>query len=337
MQIASSPNLLFIIAIAIVIVLYVFTNSAVLVLVERKVCGRIQQRPGPTEVGPFGLLQTAIDGLKLMGKQLIVPEKADSKLFKLAPVLSFVPPIVALIVVPFSKVLQVNDLDVGVLFIIALASLNVLAILIAGWSSANKYSLFGAIRSVAQNIAYEIPLLMSLLSAVLWVGSLRLSDLVEAQGGHWFVFNVFGFIGFCIYFITGMAETNRAPFDLPEAESELTAGFHTEYTGMGFGLFFLGEYTNMLLVASIATSLFLGGYNLPFFTLEGSGILLEGLRLLIFLAKVYFLIIVMIWMRWTFPRVRFDQLLNLCWKYLIPISMVNLAAEAIWIKALGGN
>ncbi|PLX41852.1 MAG: NADH-quinone oxidoreductase subunit NuoH [Deltaproteobacteria bacterium] len=332
----ESPNILLIVVAAVVMVLYVFTNSAVLVWVERKVSAHIQRRPGPFEVGPFGLLQTAIDGLKLMAKQLIIPGKADKRLFMLAPVLSFVPPIAALLTVPFGKVVQVQNLDIGILFILSLAALNVLAILIAGWASANKYSLFGAVRSVAQNIAYEIPLLLSLLTAVLWMGTLNLGELVDAQGGFWFVFTPFGFVAFLIYFVTGMAETNRAPFDLPEAESELTAGFHTEYSGMGFGLFFLGEYTNMILVSAIATSLFLGGYNLPFVTLNGEGVLWELIRVLIFLAKAYFLIFVMIWMRWTFPRVRFDQLLNLCWKVLIPFSLVNLAAAAIWIKAVGG-
>ena len=332
MSLFNYPIVLMILA-ALVVVIYVFTNSAVLVLVERKVCGFIQRRPGPYEVGPWGLLQTAVDGLKLMGKQIIIPENADKRIFMLAPVMSFVPPIVAMIVVPFSRHVQVRDLDIGVLFVLALAAVNVLAILIAGWSSANKYSLFGAVRAVAQNVAYEIPLLLSLLSAVLWYGSLKLSVLVEAQGGLWYVFTPWGFLAFVIYFVTGLAETNRAPFDLAEAESELTAGFHTEYAGMGFGLFFLGEYTNMLLMASMATALFLGGYHLPFITIKADGVALEILRVLIFLGKVYFLIFLMIWMRWTFPRVRFDQLLNFCWKILIPLSMFNLALTAVALKA----
>lgn len=307
------------------IVIFAFANAAIMVLVERKVCGHIQRRPGPFEVGPFGLLQTAIDGLKLMSKELLIPRNSDSWLFRLAPVLSFVPPIAALMVVPFSKSLQVRDLDIGVLFILSLAALNVLALLIAGWSSANKYSLFGAIRAVAQSVAYEIPLLISLVTAVLWVGSLKMSDIVAAQGTVWFAFRPWGFVAFLIYFITGLAETNRAPFDLPEAESELTAGFHTEYAGMGFGLFFLGEYTNMVLVAAIATTLFLGGWHGPFLDIPYTG-------LLWFLLKVYGMLIVMIWMRWTFPRVRFDQLLNFCWKVLIPVSLVNLAVTAVVMK-----
>jgi NADH-quinone oxidoreductase subunit H len=332
-----TPPLGILVAVLLVVV-FVFTNSAVLVYVERKLCGHIQRRPGPYEVGPFGILQTAIDGLKLMGKQILIPNGADRKLFMLAPILSFVPPIVAMIVVPFSDSVQVRDLDIGVLFVLSLAAVNVLAILIAGWSSSNKYALFGAIRAVAQNVAYEIPLLISLLTAVLWTGSFKLSAFVDAQtgsvleGANWFIFTPWGFVAFMVYFITGMAETNRAPFDMPEAESELTAGFHTEYSGMGFGLFFLGEYTNMLLMASIATTLFLGGYHLPFVTLSGSGFFIELMQVCIFLLKTYGLIFIMIWIRWTFPRVRFDQLMNFCWKFLIPVSMINLAITAIVLK-----
>lgn len=317
-----------------IIVIFAFTNAAVMVLVERKLCGRIQRRPGPFEVGPFGLLQTAVDGLKLMGKQIIIPEGADGKLFRLAPIIAFVPPIVALIVVPFSQKLQVRDLDIGVLFIMSLSAINVIALVIAGWASNNKYSLFGAIRAVAQSVAYEIPLLLSLITIVFWVGSLRMGDIVAAQTGLWFVFTPMGFVAFLIYFITGIAETNRAPFDMPEAESELTAGFHTEYSGMGFGLFFLGEYTNMILVAAIATTLFLGGWHpLPFLTTMDTGFFATVLTLLSFLVKTYGLLLVMIWIRWTFPRVRFDQLLNFCWKVLIPIAMVNLVITALWLKS----
>lgn len=321
------PELVRIAVSVLVVVAFAFTNAAVMVLVERKVCGHIQRRPGPFEVGPHGILQTAVDGVKLMAKQILVPERADGRLFRLAPILSFVPPIAALIVVPFSESLQVRDLDVGILFILSLAAVNVLAVLIAGWSSANKYSVFGAIRAVAQNVAYEIPLLICLVTIVLWVGSFRMSAIVAAQDGWWFVFTPMGFVAFLIYFVTAVAETNRAPFDLPEAESELTAGFHTEYAGMGFGLFFLGEYTNMVLVAAIATTLFLGGWHaLPFVAIPYTGAIW-------FLAKVYGLLVLMIWIRWTFPRVRFDQLLNFCWKVLVPLSMANLAITALWLKS----
>ena len=332
-----SPNLelLRIVISVAIVVAFAFGNAAIMVLVERKIAGHIQRRPGPYEVGPHGILQTAVDGVKLIAKQVLVPRGASRNLFRLAPLLSFVPPIAALIVVPFSSSLQVRDLDIGVLFILALAAINVLAILIAGWSSANKYSLFGAIRSVAQNVAYEIPLLLSLLTVVLWVGSFSMADIVKAQGGYWFLFTPMGFVAFVMYFVTGLAETNRAPFDLPEAESELTAGFHTEYAGMGFGLFFLGEYTNMVLVCAIATTLFLGGWNGPaFLAVSGPGVLANLYQLAWFLVKAYGLLVVMIWIRWTFPRVRFDQLLNFCWKVLIPISMANLAATAIWLKVI---
>jgi len=330
---AFPPEIFRILLSVAVLVIFTFTNAAVMVWAERKVCGHIQRRPGPFEVGPFGLLQTAIDGVKLMGKQILIPNGADRKLFRLAPMISFVPPIAALLVVPFSSSLQVRDLDIGVLFILSLAAMNVLALLIAGWSSANKYSLFGAVRAVAQAVAYEIPLLISLLTIVLWVGSFKMSDIVAAQGGYWFAFTPMGFVAFFIYFVTGLAETNRAPFDLPEAESELTAGFHTEYSGMGFGLFFLGEYTNMFLVCAIAATLFLGGWHGPaMLTTSSTGFFANVYQILWFLLKVYGLLLVMIWARWTFPRVRFDQLLNFCWKVLIPISLANLALTALWLK-----
>jgi NADH-quinone oxidoreductase subunit H len=330
---AFPPEIFRILLSVAVLVIFTFTNAAVMVWAERKVCGHIQRRPGPFEVGPFGLLQTAIDGVKLMGKQILIPNGADRKLFRLAPMISFVPPIAALLVVPFSSSLQVRDLDIGVLFILSLAAMNVLALLIAGWSSANKYSLFGAVRAVAQAVAYEIPLLISLLTIVLWVGSFKMSDIVAAQGGYWFAFTPMGFVAFFIYFVTGLAETNRAPFDLPEAESELTAGFHTEYSGMGFGLFFLGEYTNMFLVCAIAATLFLGGWHGPaFLTTSSTGFFANVYQILWFLLKVYGLLLVMIWARWTFPRVRFDQLLNFCWTVLIPISMANLVLTALWLK-----
>ncbi|HQP51815.1 MAG TPA: NADH-quinone oxidoreductase subunit H, partial [Syntrophorhabdaceae bacterium] len=228
-----------------------------------------------------------------------------------APTLIFLPVLVSFVVIPFDAYLQVKDINVGILVILAFSSLSVLSILIAGWGSNNKYSLIGSIRSVAQNIAYEIPLLLSLLPIIIIAQSFSLRDIVEAQKGLWFV--VYQPFAFLIFFTASVAETNRTPFDLPEAESELVAGFHTEYSGMRFALFFLAEYTNIFIVSAIATTFFLGGYNGP---------ILPGI--IWFFIKTYFLVFVILWMRWTFPRVRFDQLLNLSWKILIPVALVNL-------------
>lgn len=293
-----------------VMVLVVF-NALILTWAERKVAGHMQRRIAAKEVGPFGLIQPIADSLKLLGKELLTPLNVDRSLFYLAPTLIFIPVLVSFVVIPFDSYLQVKDINVGILVILAFSSLSVLSILIAGWGSNNKYSLIGAIRSVAQNIAYEIPLLLSLLAIVFMVNSLSLRDIVEAQKGVWFV--VFQPFAFLIFFITSVAETNRTPFDLPEAESELVAGFHTEYSGMRFALFFLAEYTNIFIVCAIATTFFLGGYLGP---------ILPGI--VWFFIKTYFLVFVILWMRWTFPRVRFDQLLNFSWKVLIPASLVNL-------------
>jgi NADH-quinone oxidoreductase subunit H len=293
------------------VMVLVVINALILTWAERKVAGHMQRRIAAKEVGPFGLIQPIADSLKLLGKELITPLNVERPLFYLAPTLIFLPVLVSFVVIPFDSYLQVKDINVGILVILAFSSLSVLSILIAGWGSNNKYSLIGAIRSVAQNIAYEIPLLLSLLAVVFMVNSLSLRDIVEAQKGVWFV--VFQPFAFLIFFITSVAETNRTPFDLPEAESELVAGFHTEYSGMRFALFFLAEYTNIFIVCAIATTFFLGGYQGP---------ILPGI--VWFFIKTYFLVFVILWMRWTFPRVRFDQLLNFSWKVLIPASLVNL-------------
>ncbi len=318
------PELIRIVISAVIIIAFVFLNAMVLGYAERKLAGYIMRRPGPMEVGPQGILQLMIDGVKLIGKQLIVPKESGHALFRIAPLLAFIPVGLAFVVIPFSDKLQARDLDVGLVFMLAIMSVNVVAVLVAGWSSNNKYSLFGAIRSVAQNVAYEIPMLLSLLSVVLMANTLSLKGIVLAQHPVWYV--VCQPLAFIIYFVAGLAETNRAPFDLPEAESELTAGFHTEYSGMSFSLFILAEYTNMFFVCSIAVVLFLGGWSgipLPFYAYSGG---------IWFLLKVYALLFVMIWVRWTYPRVRFDQLLNFCWKYLIPFSLVNLMLTAILVK-----
>ncbi len=301
-------------------------NALFLVWLERKVAGHIQLRPGPMEVGPHGLLQTIADGLKLVGKELILPAKADHKLFFLAPVMVFMPVLVGFLVLPFGPTLVIRNMNVGLLLIFAFSTITVLAILAGGWASNNKYALLGAVRSVAQNVAYEIPLLLAVMSVVLMTNSFNLSTIVEAQNRFWFI--LFQPIAGLIYLISATAETNRAPFDIPEAESELVAGFHTEYGGMGFGLFFLAEYTNMFLVSAVATTLFFGGWNGPF------GISLGLPGVVWFLVKTYILIFVIMWVRWTFPRVRFDQLMNFSWKIMIPIALANLVATAVVIKFL---
>ena len=299
-------------------------NALFLVWLERKVAGHIQLRPGPMEVGPHGLLQTIADGIKLMGKELIVPLTADKKLFVLAPVLVFTPVLIGFLVLPFGPNMVIRDINLGVLLIFAFSTFTVLAILAGGWASNNKYALLGAIRSVAQNVAYEIPLLLAVLSVVLMVNSLRFSEIVIWQQNHfWSIF--LQPVAGLIYLISATAETNRAPFDIPEAESELVAGFHTEYSGMGFGLFFLAEYTNMFIVSAVATGLFFGGWDGPFGGLGIPGVFW-------FLFKTYALIFIIMWVRWTFPRVRFDQLMNFSWKVLIPLSLANLVLTAVIVK-----
>jgi NADH-quinone oxidoreductase subunit H len=319
------PDVARIVAGGIALVTLVQVNTLFLVWLERKVSAHIQLRLGPMEVGPHGILQTIVDGIKLLGKELITPRHVDRKLYVLAPVVVFTGVLASLVVIPFSEQLQVRDLNVGVLLIFAFSAFNVLAILIGGWSANNKYSLLGAIRSVAQSVAYEIPLLLVVLNVLLWTNSLQMSTIVEAQSTTW---NVFWMpVAAVIYLICATAETNRAPFDIPEAESELVAGFHTEYSGMRFALFFLAEYSNMFIVTAVATTLFFGGWKSPpllgFLPVPG---------VVWFFLKVYVLIFVIIWVRWTFPRLRFDQLMNFSWKVMIPVSLVHLVVYAGIIK-----
>ena len=297
----------------------VSVNALFLIWVERKVSAHMQVRLGPMEVGPHGAIQSVADALKLMGKELITPEEVDRPIYLLAPIVVFLPVLICFLVIPFSPTLIIKDMNVGLVLILAFSTLAVLAILMAGWSSNNKYAVLGAIRSVAQNVAYEIPLLITVMSIILMVGSFKLSDIVAAQSGYWYV--LVQPLAFILFIICATAETNRAPFDLPEAESELVAGFHTEYSGMRFAVFFLAEYTNMFIAASVGTVLFLGGWHGPF---------LPGV--VWFLIKVYALIFLMMWFRWTFPRVRFDQLINFAWKILIPLAFANLLITALVLK-----
>ena len=300
---------------------FVVVNALFLTWAERKVAGHMQRRIGPKEVGPFGLLQPFADMIKLLAKEMLTPANVDKPIYYLAPVLIFVPVLVSFIVIPFDGFLQAKDINVGILVVLAFSSLSVFSILLAGWGSNNKYSLIGAARSIAQNIAYEIPLMLSLLPVVFITNSLSLRDVVEAQKGFWFIIGKGQFFAFLIYFIAAVAETNRTPFDLPEAESELVSGYHTEYSGMRFALFQFAEFTNVFIVSAIATTFFLGGYNGP---------ILPGI--IWFFIKTYFLVFVIMWFRWTFPRVRFDQLLNFSWKVLIPAALLNLIVTGGLLK-----
>jgi NADH-quinone oxidoreductase subunit H len=326
MEIISTlpPELIRMVFAVIIIISFIFLNAIMMGYLERKIAGHVQRRPGPMEVGSHGILQLVVDGVKLVGKELLVPVNVDRTLFRLGPILSFTPVILPLLVIPFSEKLQARDLNLGLLFIVSMTSINVMAMLVAGWGSNNKYSMFGAMRAVAQSIAYEIPILLSMLAVVLMTNTFSLKEIVGAQQNIWFI--VLQPLAFIIYIISGVAETNRAPFDLPEAESELTAGFHTEYSGMGFSLFFLGEYTNMFTVASVATVLFLGGWHGPPLPYG------QYLGIVWFFLKVYFLLFFMIMIRWTYPRVRFDQLLNFSWKYLVPFSLANILITAVVVK-----
>ena len=309
---------------------YLTLNALFLIWFERKVSAWIQRRMGPTEVGPFGLLQTVADMGKLLSKQLITPAHVDKPLYHLAPILVFMPVVASVSLFPFSKTFAFQDLDIALVLVFAFAGMGIIGIFMAGWGSNNKYALLGAIRSVAQNVSYEIPLILAALSIVLTVGAVNphLSGmnfnhvvLAQRETGVWFV--VLQPVAAIIYIIAATAETNRAPFDIPEAESELVAGFHTEYSGMRFAMFFFAEYTNMIIVSMVATVLFFGGW---------SGPLLPGP--VWFFLKVYFVIYLIMWFRWTYPRLRFDQLMSFCWMVLIPLAILNLIVTALVVQLL---
>jgi len=309
---------------------FVGLNAAYLVWVERKGAARFQRRPGPTEVGWAGLLQPIADAAKLMSKQLIVPAGVDTTLFRVAPLLMMSPALMCLTVIPFSPTLAARNLNVGLLMVVAFGSINVMAIMLGGWASRNKYSIISAARIVSQNVAYEIPMLLVVVTMIMVTGTMNLNEIVLQQAGafwHWNIFRVWLNplmpVTFVIFFICMLAETNRAPFDMAEAESELVAGAYTEYSGMGFGVFFMAEYANILLGCSVATALFLGGWQSPIGVLPG---------VFWFLVKMYFLIFSVVWVRWTFPRTQFYGLLNLSWQILIPISLITLILASAVMK-----
>jgi NADH-quinone oxidoreductase subunit H len=294
----------------------------VLVYMERKISGHFQVRYGPMRVGWHGALQLIADSLKLLMKEDIIPKNTDKLVFMAAPVLVFVAAYLAYFTLPFAPGWVVLDLNVGLLYVVAVTSLTVLAILMAGWSSNNKYALLGGFRSVAQIVSYEVPLLVSLIPVIMLSGSLSLTKIVEAQSHLPFI--VLQPLGFLIYLISAVAEVNRGPFDIPEAESELVAGFNIEYSGMKWAMFFFAEFVNMFTVCALATLLFLGGWNGPILP-----------PLVWFFLKTYFLIFILMWVRWTFPRLRIDQLMTFCWKILLPLSFINLLLAGLWMSFYG--
>lgn len=302
-----------------------------LVLMERKVAAWFQLRIGPNRVGYWGLMQTLADALKLLSKELTGTVKADKFLYNLAPYFVIVTSLMALAVIPFSQHFQAFDINIGLFFLIAISSIGVIGILLAGWSSNNKFAMIGAMRSGVQTISYELSVGLSLLTMILIAGTPQLSQIVEVQKSGWLIVqgHIPAVFAFMIYMIAGTAETNRAPFDLVEAESELGAGFHTEYSGMKFAYFFLAEFINMFIIAAIAVTVFFGAWLSPFGITES----LPWLGVFWFLAKTLVIVLLMMWFRWTFPRLRVDQLLTLEWKYLLPLNLMNLVLMAliVWL------
>ncbi len=321
---------------AIVVFVFVLPVAGVTSWLERRVWARIQSRIGPNRVGPQGFLQWLADGIKNMLKEDIIPTAADRLLFSLAPYLVVIGFVATFAVIPFSSTLVIADLNIGVLYITAVTGLVVVGVLMAGWASNNKWSLLGGIRSAAQIVSYEIPAGLSIFPIVLLTGTLSMQGIIQAQGWapwHWFLFHSpFTFAAFFIFFVAALAEGNRTPFDLPEAESELVAGFCTEYSGMRYLLFFLAEWGNLYVIGAVVTTLFLGGWQIPHVT--DNPVLLAVLQFGVFFLKSYFWVFIAMWVRATLPRVRVDQLMSLCWKYMVPIALVNVVGTAIWMTVV---
>lgn len=307
--------------------------ALILILAERKICGYFQCRLGPNRVGPWGLFQPVADMIKIVLKELIHINRADHFLFRLASFLVIIASLCTFGALPFAKGLQAVDFNIGVFYLLAISSLGVVGILLAGWSSNSKYTTIGAMRSGAQLISYELSCGLSLLAIVVLSGTMQLSEIVEMQKDSWFIFqgHVPACIAFVIYLIAGHAETNRGPFDLPEAESELTAGYHTEYSGIQFGFYYLAEYMNMFIIAAIAATMFLGGWqplHIPGW--ESFNAVMDYIPSIVwFFGKTFFCVFLALWVRWSFPRLRIDQLLRLEWKILMPICLINILLMAL--------
>jgi len=327
-----------------VVLLITLTAVAYTVLLERKVLGRMQNRWGPSRTGPFGLLQPLADGIKLFLKEDMMPTSVERPLFILAPIIALGCALISIAVVPFGAqtmvkgvdLFQIANLNIGLLVVLGVTSIGVYGIALSGWSSNNKYSLFGSLRATAQVVSYELALGLSLVGVVLRAGSLSLRDIVNSQSRHgmlsWNILGGFQIVGFFIYLMAAYAETNRSPFDLPEAESELVAGYHTEYSSMKFAMFFMAEYANMITVACVATLLFFGGANTPFGHIF-DGVFAHGfihavLPIFWFVFKIFAFLLLYIWVRGTLPRFRYDQLMSFGWKFLLPVAMVNILATA---------
>ncbi|HEX3892769.1 MAG TPA: NADH-quinone oxidoreductase subunit NuoH [Terracidiphilus sp.] len=332
----------------IVVTVVLLTSVAYTVLLERKLVGRIQNRWGPSRVGPFGLLQPLCDGIKLFLKEDLVPTAVYRPLYLLSPVIALGCALISIAVVPFGapsvtgpggfRFFSISDINIGLLVILGITSIGVYGIALSGWSSNNKYSLLGSLRSSAQLISYELALGLSLVGVVLRAGSLDLREIVESQATHgllsWNVFGGFQFVAFFIYLMSAYAETNRSPFDLPEAESELTAGYHTEYSSMKFAMFFMAEYANMIMVGCVATLLFLGGWTSPFgdaIPLPQNIVVQSLLPILWFVIKVFAFLFLYVWVRGTLPRFRYDQLMTFGWRYLMPLAILNIVATSLWL------
>ena len=332
----------------VVVTVVMLLGVAYTVLLERKLVGRIQNRWGPSRVGPFGLLQPLVDGAKSFLKEDIIPTGVYKPLYLLAPILALSCALISIGVVPFGNpgvtgpggfhYFQIADVNIGLLVVLGITSIGVYGIALAGWSSNNKYSLLGSLRASAQLISYELALGLSLVGVVMRAGSLNLRVIVESQANKgmlsWNLFGGLQFVAFFIYLMAAYAETNRSPFDLPEAESELTAGYHTEYSSMKFAMFFMAEYANMITVGCVATLLFLGGWTSPFgdmIKLPQNFLLQAFLPIFWFVLKVFSFLFLYVWVRGTLPRFRYDQLMNYGWRYLMPLAILNIVATSLWL------